>query len=78
MALILAMNLHHAWIGGLLEHTLQLLKLADGMLRLYPELNRDLVLMEHMIIEDLGMSDLGIATLMIDMEDHLWEMKQLF
>ena len=27
-----AMQIHHAWIGGLLEHTLQLMKLADGML----------------------------------------------
>ena len=40
-----AMSLHHAWIGGLLEHTLQLLKIAEATLPLYPELNRDLVLM---------------------------------
>lgn len=40
-----AMNLHHAWIGGLLEHTLQLLKIADRILPLYPQLNRDIVLM---------------------------------
>ncbi len=39
-----ASSLHHAWIGGLLEHTLQLLKLADKMLPLYPALNRDIVL----------------------------------
>ena len=32
-----AMNLHHAWIGGLLEHTLQLLKLAEIMPPLYPQ-----------------------------------------
>ena len=48
-----AMNLHHAWIGGLLEHTLQLMTLADGMLKLYPELNRDLVLM-GLFLHDLG------------------------
>jgi 3'-5' exoribonuclease len=40
-----AKEIHHAWIGGLLEHTLQLLKLADRMLPLYPELNRDVVLL---------------------------------
>jgi 3'-5' exoribonuclease len=40
-----AMSLHHAWIGGLLEHTLQCLKLANLMLPLYPELNRDIVMM---------------------------------
>lgn len=39
-----AVSLHHAWIGGLLEHTLQLLRLADMILPRYPELNRDLVL----------------------------------
>ncbi|MHC5022684.1 MAG: 3'-5' exoribonuclease YhaM family protein [Planctomycetota bacterium] len=48
-----AMSLHHAWIGGLLEHTLQLLKLADAMLPLYPELNRDIVLM-GLFLHDLG------------------------
>lgn len=40
-----AMSLHHAWLGGLLEHTLQLLQLAERMLPLYPSLNRDIVLM---------------------------------
>lgn len=39
-----AVSLHHAFLGGLLEHTLQLLKLANLMLPLYPQLNRDLVL----------------------------------
>lgn len=40
-----AMNLHHAFLGGLLEHTLQLLRLAQSALPLYPQLNRDIVLM---------------------------------
>jgi 3'-5' exoribonuclease len=48
-----AMSLHHAWIGGLLEHTLQLLKLAEQMLSLYPQLNRDIVLM-GLFLHDLG------------------------
>lgn len=48
-----ATSLHHAWIGGLLEHTLQLLKLADVMLPLYPQLNRDIVLM-GLFLHDLG------------------------
>ncbi len=48
-----AMSLHHAWIGGLLEHTWQLLELADRALPLYPELNRDLVLM-GLFLHDLG------------------------
>lgn len=48
-----AVSVHHAWIGGLLEHTLQLLRLAEGMLPLYPELNRDIVLL-GLFLHDLG------------------------
>jgi len=48
-----AVSVHHAWIGGLLEHTLQLLNLAEAMLPLYPGLNRDLVLM-GLFLHDLG------------------------
>lgn len=48
-----AMSLHHAWIGGLLEHTLQLLKLADLMLPMYSRLNRDMVIV-GLFLHDLG------------------------
>ena len=48
-----AVTVHHAWIGGLLEHTRQLMRLADRLLPLYPELNRDLVLM-GLFLHDLG------------------------
>ncbi len=48
-----AMSLHHAWVGGLLEHTLQVLKIAETMLPLYPQLNRDIVLM-GLFLHDLG------------------------
>ena len=51
-----AMQIHHAWIGGLLEHTLQLMKLADGMLPNYPRLNRDIVLL-GLFIHDLGKTE---------------------
>ena len=40
-----AKSLHHAYLSGLLDHTLQLLRLADSMLPFYPELDRDLVLL---------------------------------
>ena len=43
---------HHAWIGGLLEHTSTLLKLDDQMLPLYPQLSRDVVLL-GLFIHDL-------------------------
>lgn len=48
-----AVSVHHAWIGGLLEHTLQLLRAAEALLPLYPALNRDLVLM-GLFLHDLA------------------------
>src|SRR5690606_29212950 len=48
-----AKSLHHAYIGGLLEHTLQLLKLADVICPLYPKMNRDIVLM-GLFLHDIG------------------------
>ena len=48
-----AMSVHHAWIGGLLEHTPQMMELADRMLVLYPALNRDIVLFS-IFAHDLG------------------------
>lgn len=48
-----AKSMHHAWLGGLLEHTLALLRLADAVCALYPRLSRDLVIM-GLFIHDLG------------------------
>lgn len=48
-----AKMMHHAYLGGLLEHTLTLMKVADAILPLYPKLNRDLVLM-GLFLHDLG------------------------
>ncbi|MDX1683176.1 MAG: HD domain-containing protein [Phycisphaeraceae bacterium] len=48
-----AMSLHHAYLGGLLEHTLQLLTIGDHVCGLYPDLNRDLV-MVGLFLHDLG------------------------
>ena len=48
-----AVSMHHAYIGGLLEHTLQLLNLAEAMLPLYARLNRDIVLM-GLFLHDLA------------------------
>lgn len=44
---------HHAYIGGLLEHVVSLLEAADRLLPLYPELNRDLLLM-GVFLHDIG------------------------
>ena len=48
-----AMTMHHAYLGGLLEHTLSLMKGAEALLGLYPKLNRDIVLM-GLFLHDLG------------------------
>ncbi|MCC6680823.1 MAG: CMP-binding protein [Phycisphaeraceae bacterium] len=48
-----ASSLHHAYLGGLLEHTLQLLRIADALLPLYPQLSGDLVRF-GLFLHDLG------------------------
>lgn len=48
-----AKSMHHAYLGGLLEHTLTLLHIADRLCPLYPRINRDLVLM-GLFLHDLG------------------------
>lgn len=39
-----AQTFHHAYIGGLIEHTTNAMEVADAVVRFYPKLNRDLVL----------------------------------
>jgi 3'-5' exoribonuclease len=48
-----AKQLHHAWLGGLLEHVISLLTLADRVAPHYPLLDRDLLL-TGVILHDLG------------------------
>jgi len=35
---------HHAYVGGLIEHTLEIIKICDLMCDFHPELNRDLLI----------------------------------
>ena len=39
-----AQSFHHAFVGGLLEHTLNAMEIADAVCKFYPGLNRDVVL----------------------------------
>ena len=48
-----AKQLHHAWLGGLLEHVVSLLNLAERVAAHYPMLDRDL-LMTGVILHDIG------------------------
>jgi 3'-5' exoribonuclease len=48
-----AKQLHHAWLGGLLEHVVSLLTLADSVASHYTMLDRDL-LITGVILHDIG------------------------
>jgi 3'-5' exoribonuclease len=47
---------HHAYQGGLLEHVVALLNIADRILDLYPEIDRD-VLLTGIFLHDIGKVD---------------------
>ena len=44
---------HHAYIGGLLEHVVNMLEVADRIAPLYPEVDRDVLLM-GVFLHDIG------------------------
>jgi len=48
-----AMEMHHPFIGGLVEHTLNVARLAERLLPLYPHLNADLV-RAGVFLHDIG------------------------
>lgn len=51
-----AMAMHHAYIGGLLEHTLNLLEMAVRIIPLYPKLSLDLILV-GLFLHDIGKAE---------------------
>lgn len=48
-----AVKMHHAYVYGLLEHTLKTARLADGLAKFYPYVDRDLAL-AGCILHDIG------------------------
>lgn len=48
-----AKAMHHAYLGGLLEHTLTLMQLADRVCPLYPKVRRDVVVL-GLFLHDLA------------------------
>jgi 3'-5' exoribonuclease len=48
-----AVQMHHAYLGGLIEHTRNLLRLADVVCPLYPQVSRDLML-AGILLHDAG------------------------
>jgi 3'-5' exoribonuclease len=51
-----AVEIHHAWLGGLLEHTVAVTELALHLADAYPNLDRDLLL-AGAILHDIGKVD---------------------
>lgn len=51
-----AKSVHHGFMGGLLEHTLSVVKLCDFYVTIYPMMNRDLLLTAAML-HDIGKID---------------------
>ncbi|MBZ5513508.1 MAG: HD domain-containing protein [Acidobacteriia bacterium] len=51
-----AMSYHHAYLGGLVEHVLSLIELADQVCDHYPFLRRDLVL-AGIVLHDIGKTE---------------------
>lgn len=48
-----ASRIHHGYMGGLAEHTLGMANLAEEICKLYPSLNRDLLL-SGILVHDMG------------------------
>ena len=48
-----ARRVHHAYLGGLLEHLVETLALADTVLEIYPQINADL-LRAGVLLHDIG------------------------
>jgi len=62
-----ALRLHHAMRGGLLYHTLTVLRLAEQVCKVYPFLNRELLLCGVILhdlakVEELTASEFGVAS----------------
>jgi 3'-5' exoribonuclease len=52
---------HHAWVGGLAEHVIDMTRLADRAAEVYPGIDRDL-LMAGVLLHDIGkMKELSVT-----------------
>ncbi|MGC8947151.1 MAG: 3'-5' exoribonuclease YhaM family protein [Anaerolineae bacterium] len=57
-----ARRVHHAYLGGLLEHTVEVISLSRHLLTLYPQIHRDLLL-TGVLLRDIG-----------KIREYTWEM----
>lgn len=57
-----AMYYHHGWIGGLLEHVLDVIQICEQITKTHPRLNRDL-LIAGALLHDIGkLEELDVST----------------
>jgi len=57
-----AMYIHHGWLGGLLEHTLSVVKLCDSIYNIHDKMDKDL-LITGAVLHDIGkMHEFEITT----------------
>ena len=57
-----AMYYHHGWIGGLLEHVLNIIHICEQIAKTHPKLNRDL-LITGALLHDIGkLEELDVST----------------
>ncbi|MBU1752446.1 HD domain-containing protein [bacterium] len=64
-----ARSVHHAYIGGLLEHTCELLKMCGVVCETYPQIDRELLL-TGAILHDIGKIDELRYSLCVDYTDE--------
>jgi len=60
---------HQAYLGGLLEHTLGVVKVADSLAGVYPDINRDLLITGG-LLHDMGKIEELIYDEQIEYSDH--------
>lgn len=64
-----AKNMHHAYVGGLLEHTLAVARLAESTSQLYPAIDRSLLIAGAML-HDIGkMEEFSVTSHPFDYTD---------
>ncbi|MFA5334001.1 MAG: HD domain-containing protein [Candidatus Nanoarchaeia archaeon] len=57
-----AIEIHHGWVGGLMEHTLEVLNYCKASWELYPKLNKDLLIAGALLHDTGKMEELTATT----------------
>lgn len=65
-----AKSMHHAYLGGLLEHTLRVARLAEAICSLYPSINRSLLLAGAMLHDVGKVEELSLNSGLLDYTDQ--------